>query len=213
MKALDIAIKDMKQAFRNLFAIAFMFLIPILVTTLFAFIFGGTGGDDEPAFQIRTIPVQVVSLDEGQLGGLLVDLLQIEELDDLLDARAAADAGDARRAVDAQEAQVAIIIPEDFSAALMAGSDKTEIELYRDPTLTLGPGIVSTLVNQFTISFSGSSILQEVVQTQLGERGLSLSPAQQQSLMGEYTQAVQQMQGEGGMLKSETPAGESQQNN
>lgn len=212
MKAFDIAIKDMKQAFRNLFAVAFMFVIPILVTALFALIFGGTGGnDEEPAFQIQAIPVQLVSLDEGQLGDLLVDLLQIEELSDLLMVTVSEDAGEARQAVDRQEAQVAIIIPEDFSHALMAGNTNTSIELYQDPTLALGPGIVSTLVNQFTISFSGSSILQEVVQTQLGARGLTLSPEQQQTLTMAYTQAVQKLQGEENMLVSETPSGDVQQ--
>ena len=35
MKILDIAIKDLKQSFRSLFALAFMFGIPLLMTLLF----------------------------------------------------------------------------------------------------------------------------------------------------------------------------------
>ena len=40
MKAFDIAIKDVKQAFRNKTALMFMFVVPILVTGMFLFIFG-----------------------------------------------------------------------------------------------------------------------------------------------------------------------------
>jgi len=121
MKALQIAIKDMKQAFRSFFAVAFMFVIPILVTAMFALMFGGTGPDEEEAaFEINVIPVQVVNLDAGQMGAILADLFQLEELSDLMDVSVQVDAVAARQAVDEQQAQVAIIIPEDFSAALMS---------------------------------------------------------------------------------------------
>jgi ABC-2 type transport system permease protein len=135
----------------------------------------------------------------------------MDALTDLIAVTPAEDAETARRAVDAQEAQVAIIIPADFSAALFSGDAQTEIELYQDPTVTLGPGIVATLVEQFTISFSGSSILTEVAGTQLSERGYTLTPEQQQVLLMAYTQDVQQIQGESNMLRAETPAGEAQQ--
>ncbi|MEJ2757985.1 MAG: ABC transporter permease [Anaerolineales bacterium] len=212
MKALQIAIKDMKQAFRSLFAIAFMFVIPILMTAMFALLFGGTSSEENDAsFELSVIPVQLVNLDEGQMGGILAELLRMDALTDLIAVTPAEDAETARRAVDAQEAQVAIIIPADFSAALFSGDAQTKIELYQDPTVTLGPGIVATLVEQFTISFSGSSILTEVAGTQLSERGYTLTPEQQQVLLMAYTQDVQQIQGESNMLRAETPAGEAQQ--
>ena len=46
MKSISIAIKDMGRAFRSLFALAFMFGIPILMTVLFGFLFGGAGEED-----------------------------------------------------------------------------------------------------------------------------------------------------------------------
>ena len=75
MKALDIAIKDMKQAFRSLFALAFMFLIPILVTSLFSLMFKSDEGEVEPNFQISIIPVELVNQDQGMMGGILADAL------------------------------------------------------------------------------------------------------------------------------------------
>ena len=65
MKALDIALKDMRQSFRSKGAIVFMFVIPILITVLFSFMFGSIAGDDE-GFAFATIPVVVVNLDQGQ---------------------------------------------------------------------------------------------------------------------------------------------------
>lgn len=211
MKAFQIAIKDMKQAFRSLFALAFMFLIPIVVTAMFALLFGGTGPDEETSFEVPIIPVQLVNLDEGQMGGILADLLQMEELADLVDITVQADAAAARQAVDDQQAQVAVIIPADFSAALMGGENGTDIELYQDPTVTLGPGIVATLVNQFTVGFSGSSILADVTEAQLSERGYTLTPEQQQTFLMAYTQDVQNLQGEAAMMRVETPSGAVQQ--
>jgi len=213
MKALDIALKDMSQSFRSLFAIAFMFVIPILVTTLFALMFGGGGEEDEAAFQLPIIPVQIVNLDEGEMGGILVEILQIEELEDLLAITVTEDEASARQAVDEQTAQVAIIIPDNFSAAIFQSDADTKIELYQDPTLSIGPGIVSTIVDQFLTSFSGSKIMLEVTGEQFAQRGLTLTEEQVQTLVGEYTLALQNLGGEAMMLKNETPGGEVQQTN
>ena len=197
MKAYQLALKDMKQAFRSLFALAFMFLIPILITTLFSIMFNGGGDEDqvEPAFQLSVIPIQVVNQDQGQMGAFLADILSSEALSDLLDVTQTGDAQSARQSVDQQAAQVAIIIPADFSAALTSSGLQTEIELYQDPTLSVGPGIVETIINQFMISFTGSQIMLDVAGTQFSQRGVTLSPEQVQYLIGEYTRAVQTMGG------------------
>ena len=52
MKALMIAIKDMWRAFRSFFALAFMFGVPILLTLIFSFLFGGTLGGDADTFSL-----------------------------------------------------------------------------------------------------------------------------------------------------------------
>jgi len=209
MKAFDIAIKDMKQAFRSLFALAFMFLIPILVTSLFSLMFKSDEGEVEPTFQLSIIPVQLVNQDQGMMGGILADALDSEGLSDLLSVTTAEDEADARQAVDQQLAQVAILIPADFSAALMFQGSQTQVELYQDPSQTIGPGIVETIVNQFMVSFSGSKIMLDVTGAQLAENGFSLTAEQTQYLISEYTQAVQTMGGEQNMIQSQTPTGES----
>jgi hypothetical protein len=44
MKVLDIALKDMLQNFRSVFALMMMFVEPIMITGLIYFAFGGLGG-------------------------------------------------------------------------------------------------------------------------------------------------------------------------
>jgi len=208
MKALDIALKDLKQAFRSYFAIAFMFVIPILITGLFAFLFGGVG--DDVGVEIDPIPVQVYNQDQGDLGAILVDIWGSEGISDILAVTVVEDEAQARQAVDLREAEVAILIPADFSASLFTPDSRSEIELYQDPTLTLGPSIVKTIVNQFTNVFNGSNIAVQVTQQQLEERGYSLTPEQMQSLAQAYSSLVSANTQANQLVTLESPGGEQQ---
>ena len=65
----------------------------------------------------------------------------------------------ARSAVDNQQAQVAIIIPADFSEQFADVHDgKAVIEFYQDPTLTIGPAIMRSILNRFLDSMAGVTI-------------------------------------------------------
>jgi ABC-2 type transport system permease protein len=68
--------------------------------------------------------------------------------------------------VDRQKIGVAVIIPENFSDAFMDSSQQAELELYQDPTLTLGPSIVRSILNQLMDSFSGAEIAVEAAEAQ-----------------------------------------------
>ena len=122
----------------------------------------------------------------------------------------AADEASARQAVDLKEVEVAVLIPADFSAALFSIGSQSEIELYQDPTMTLGPGIVKTIVNQFTDALSGSNIAVQVTQQQLAERGYSLTPEKMQSLAQTYGSLVMANTQSGGMVTLESPGGAQQ---
>jgi ABC-type multidrug transport system permease subunit len=82
--------------------------------------------------------------------------------------------------------------------------------LYQDPTLTLGPGIIKTLVSQFTDSFSGIQIAMQVTESQLAARNLSLSPEKQQEMILTYSLAVTEVGGEGQLVAVESPGGAEQ---
>ncbi len=132
MKALDIALKDMRRSFRSAFALIFMFGVPLLMTGLFSLMFGGIGGAKQ-AFPVPTTKVVVANLDQGgpgfdairnqlhgdaqesSMGGVILSTLQGESLSNLMTVSVVDSAEAARAAVDDQSAGVALIIPVDFS--------------------------------------------------------------------------------------------------
>jgi ABC-2 type transport system permease protein len=179
MKAFDIALKDLKRSFRSAFAVIFMFGVPLLVTGMFYFMFGNIakgGGFDLP----RT-KVIIANMDAGgpkfqvnpknipggrkaeTMGDLIVNILESEDMTDLIEVTFAANDQAARAAVDDQQAQVAIIIPTDFSKQFADVRDgKAVIEFYQDPTLTIGPAIMRSILNRFLDSMAGVSIAVNV---------------------------------------------------
>jgi ABC-2 type transport system permease protein len=207
MKVLDIALKDMLRSFRNVSALFFMFVLPLMTVGLIYFAFGGLAGD-EGGFELPVTQVQVVNLDQPapQFGGfsagqMLVEFLQDERLANLLQVTVASDEAGARAAVDSQDAGVAVIIPSDFTIAAFALEGGAAITLYQDPTLTLGPAIVKGLVSQFVDGFAGTIIAAGVVAEQLDERGIAVDTGLMQDVTNEYVawaQTLGESQGRGG---------------
>lgn len=138
-----------------------MFGIPLLVTGMFYLMFGNIANTDEST--MAATKVVIVNLDEGndqtgQLGQSLVESLQNDELSSLMEVTVLGDAEAARRMVDVQQAGVALIIPADFSNSYADSSASAEIEFYNDPTLTVGPAIVASMINQFIDTYAGIKI-------------------------------------------------------
>jgi len=183
VKALDIALKDMTRSFRSAMAWIFMFGVPLLMTGMFYVMLGSSmsqGGFDLPRTKIV-----IANLDKGgpkmqagtenvpgsieadTLGELVVNVLQSDDLADLLDISLAPDALSARLAVDSQRAQVAIIIPADFSKQFADLYGQAAVEFYQDPTLTISPSIVKSIMNQFMDRISGIKIAVDVALEQI----------------------------------------------
>ncbi len=236
MKLLDMAIKEIRQSTRSLTAIMFMFVVPILVTALFAFMFGGVGEGE--SFTLPQTAVVLVNLDEGELpatasvdpditgqpdfdlaevdsmGALLAQILQGDAFVDLLTVTLGEDAAAARTAVDNQTANVALIIPPNFTDSLMLPDETATIELYHDPTLSLGPAIVASLLRQFTDSFAFTKIGTSVAMTQLAEAGVPIDAALVQGVVNELTAAAfAQAQTEQTLVTMEPPPGTSGEDN
>jgi ABC-2 type transport system permease protein len=188
MKAFDIAFKDMLRSFRSFFAVVFMFIVPLLVTGMFYFMFGNIASDG--GFNLPKTQVVVANLDEGgprfnvnpknipggreadTMGELVVNILESDDIADLIEVSHAPDAASARAAVDHQQAQVAIIIPSDFSDQFAEQDGEAVIEFYQDPTLTIGPGIIRTIMNRFMDSMAGVKIAVNVFQDEASQEEL-----------------------------------------
>jgi len=185
MKILDIALKDMTRSFRSAFALIFMFVIPLLVPVMVYFMFGNIAKNDK-AFELPVTKVVVVNLDQGSpefaqalanftggtqassMGEFVVSVLQSPDFANMLEVMLETDPATARTAVDNQQAGVAILLPADFSAQFSAFDGQAVIEFYQDPTLTIGPGVVKSILNQFMDGMSGAKIAVNVTMAQTG---------------------------------------------
>jgi ABC-2 type transport system permease protein len=201
MKLLDIALKDMTRSFRSYFALMFMFGVPLLMGGMFYLMYSGRG--NESGFSIPATKVAVANLDAGSpgfdavraqfpagtdagsLGEWLLAALQSERFAGLLTVTAADSADAARALVDSQKAGVAVILPPDFSERFADPSGRATIELYSDPTLTLGPAVVQSILAQFMDGLSGAKIAAGVVAARAGSEDPALiGPAVQQYAAG-----------------------------
>jgi ABC-type Na+ efflux pump permease subunit len=185
MKIFDIAFKDMTRSFRSAFSLIFMFGVPLLMTGMFDLMFGGST-DNAQGFSVPVTRVVVANLDAGgpafeaiktqfpggsqanSLGDVILGTLQDKSFANLLEISLASSAETARTEVDSQKAGVALIIPADFSQQFSALNGQATIELYKDPTLTLGPNIVQSIMTQFMDNMSGAKVAVEVVTKQTG---------------------------------------------
>lgn len=197
MKILDIALKDMTRSFRSVFAVVFMFGVPLLVTGMFYFMFGNIAG--EGGFDLPKTKVIIANLDKGgpkfqvnpknipggkkadTMGELVVSILQSDEMTDLIEVTLTGSAESARSAVDQQAAQVAIIIPQDFSDKFADVDEEAVIEFYQDPTLTIGPAIMKAILNRFLDGMAGVKIAINVYldEAEESQRGLAGQVVQQ----------------------------------
>jgi ABC-2 type transport system permease protein len=213
LKILDIALKDLLRSFRNAFFLGFGLGMPVLMGVIFYFAFGGLAS--ESGFHIPQVDVLVVNLDRpmAEYGGfsageLLAGLLRSEELAQLLAVTEAESVASARAAVDNQQADVAVIIPAGLSVAVFDPQGQAEVEVYHDPTLTLGPGIVKSILAQFVDALAGSKIAAAVAYDQLAEQGAAVDETTLQDVAmqyGEWATSVSEGQGTSALLAIQHP--------
>jgi ABC-2 type transport system permease protein len=206
MKLLDITLKDLRRSLRSRTIYFFAIGLPIFTALLFYFAFSGLSEEDG-GIELPITNVVIVNHDTPQLefgyfsaGQLLTELLMSEELSDLLNSRELETEASAREAIDAQEAGVAIIVPEGYTSKAFDPEGTVDITIFQDPTLSIGPAIVRSIVFQFVDSFAGAIISVDVVGDQLEARGIEATSALLQLVTQDYStwaQSMSQQQADG----------------
>jgi ABC-2 type transport system permease protein len=205
MKIIAIALKDLWRAFRSFFALAFMFGVPILMTAMFAFLFGGIGGEDSE-FNLPETEVFVVNQDEGstlvssfssqgnefsKMSDMLLDTLQQDTFQDLMTLKSANEL-EARSAVDNQQVDLAMIIPENFTNALIGQSQgPSQIEFYQSPDSGFGTEIVQSIVMSVVDGFSSGALIQDTVTSILENHDIQVSQVEQISLLTDFASEME----------------------
>ncbi|HEB66036.1 MAG TPA: ABC-2 transporter permease [Chloroflexi bacterium] len=170
MKPLTLALKDTLTRFRDRNALLYMLAAPLMIGLIMGAAFGGQNDGSSP---IYAIPVAVVNADEGDLGQTFADILSdilvetaegeqplfaVTALDALETARAGVENGDFRGAV---------YLPSDFSAALsLPEAPAARIELYTDPTATISPPILRSVVFRIAQGFESAALGGRLAATQ-----------------------------------------------
>ncbi len=225
MKVIDIALNDISRSFRSIFAVVFMFGLPLLVTGMFYFMFGNIAASD--GFDLPRTKVIIANMDAGgpkfqvnpknipggrqadTMGDLIVSILESDEMADLIEVSFATDSQTARDAVDSQQAQVAIIIPPDFSEQFAdIEKGKAVIEFYQDPTLTIGPAIMKSIMNRFLQGMSGVKIAVDVFTDEADSSEYALTGLVVQRYLDESLALSEDPEGE--LLEVHVPASASQ---
>jgi ABC-2 type transport system permease protein len=194
MRVLDIAFNDLLRSFRSWFAVGMMLVVPILITGLMYFAFSGIFAQQGSAPSLPVTKVVVVNLDQpagGQhFGQGVVDFLKDEKLAELVAVTEMADEASARAALDRQQAGLAVMVPADFSAAVLsaerATTGRAALRLIQDPTLTTGPQIVTDLLSRYVDDLSGTKIMVAVTQAQAAHGGVPDASALNRALQA-YT--------------------------
>jgi ABC-2 type transport system permease protein len=166
-QALAIAWKDLRHVYRSISGLAMMLVAPLLLAGAIGAAFGAGNNFSVPA--TKTV---VVNQDSGAGGAAITSALTSPQLSDLLTVSQPATPEAARTAVDNGDAQVAVIIPAGLTQALTAANaSPLQVEIYKDPTATVGPAIVS-------------SVVQELVQSLNGARAAASATAQLAAIQG-----------------------------
>jgi linearmycin/streptolysin S transport system permease protein len=188
-KALNIAWKDLRVAFRDPAAIILMLITPFLLTVVMGFAFGGLGGNSSAG--ISQIPIAVVNHDAGQVGQNLVQVLQSQDLADLVKSVVMTSDAQARLAVDRDQVVVAVIIPSDLTARVIPQGEQGNtgisnaspvlIEIYSSPTNPVSASVVRSIVDQFLSRIDVGVVSGRVAVEQLLASG-RIDPQQAASL-------------------------------
>lgn len=190
MRAVDIALKDLLQAFRSKFGLGMMVGVPLLITGILYLAFGGLSGRQAalPEFRVLVVDLDQPPAGSVDLGSALVDYLADERMPDWLIVQAAATEADAMRTLEARDAQAVVIISPDFTAALTRPGGDAALRVLHDPTKTVGPSLLRYLLGIFTGGVTGAGQALEAAGAVFAETGIELDAVRQAVLAQGYAE-------------------------
>jgi ABC-2 type transport system permease protein len=160
LRALEIALKDVKVVARDLKALAIIIAMPLVLVFILGAALGPMFAKQET---VSAFDVAVVNLDNGQVSQHLMDVLESERVSSLIRVQSAKSEEDAAELIRKGTVASAIVIPEGFSDnAAIAGS---QIRVLGDPgepiRSQIGKGIVSSFASQYSVVAAGTSAVME----------------------------------------------------
>lgn len=163
MKSLHIALKDLKIRLKDRNTLVMMLLLPVALTAIIGFAFGGDSGISAVEFSLVAPP------EDEFLTPALAGFLSQHEL---FEADVASE-DEARRAVSSGERSAAVMVPEGLIDAVFEG-EPAEIRVLMDPASSIKAGIVRSMVQEFaTYANAGGTMGRAIFDAIDRERPLS----------------------------------------
>ena len=193
MTELHVAIKDLRGALRSRFIIGVALLVPLLVTALFFFAFGGRVRETGKGPGMAPVRTVVANEDTGslRLGQLVLGALSSPQIHEVMNSVEALDTNQARGALSRKQADVAVVIPAGFSAAVTDSAGRAEVVLLADPVKTIGPAVVQAVLQRLLDGLSGSKILLNTYRSTARAAGVEPDSRVITGLMQQYQAAAQ----------------------
>jgi len=154
-KLLYIASNELLLLFKDKMAAVWMIVLPLGLTTIMGFAFGGLGGGSEPV----VIDLPVVDQDGGEMATMVLDILA-QTQGTYLHLETEYDAEAARQLVTDGKRAGALIIPAGFTADVTSGNP-TALELLVAPGGQTAP-LLEGMVRGVTSGFSNVQTMVEV---------------------------------------------------
>jgi len=169
-KAWNIALKDLRITFRDPVALVLMLVSPLALTLVIVAAFGGGDGSS----MLQDIPVALVNHDladgYGEFSEYLTGAFESEDLADLVEPQMMDDEQAARALVDDDKLAAVVIIPADFSEAILPpdmrsgdptgvlGREPSVVIVYANPGRSISAGIVRSIVDTVLADYTNGSV-------------------------------------------------------
>ncbi len=152
MRAIEIALKDVKTIARDYKALAIIIAMPIILIVILGAALGGVFAGAET---ISRFSVAVVDLDGGQASTGFMEVLSHESIAAIIKTVPAASEEDAVNLMNAREVGAAVIIPE--GASDFASHDTKSFKVITNPERAVAGQVVSSIVRSYTGQYSAVS--------------------------------------------------------
>ncbi|CEG26534.1 ABC transporter permease [Bacillus sp. B-jedd] len=146
MSFLWLALKDTLLIAKDRKALLTLILMPMLLIAILGSAFGTLMGDGE--VKIDKFTLGIVNKDKGELGDTIVQEVFAKGLTEMVDVKEMSE-GELYKMLREQKLPVGLIIHEDFSTSVMAGSE-TSVKLISIPSAALQSMITENVVQQFS---------------------------------------------------------------
>jgi ABC-2 type transport system permease protein len=132
MRAIDLALKDLRQLVRDWKAATFLVAMPVIFTLMFGFAFGGFGGAQDPR-----LPVGFLDRDGSALSASLRELLAGSDAIRPVVLEGDRDTAEVEKQVQEKAWAAAVIVPGGYGEGLLNGQLPT-LEVIVDPNSSAG---------------------------------------------------------------------------